>query len=295
MESFLSLTAACTGFGVAAAALAAAGTDRSLPDREQRRRDDLRRRSFVYRYLGGLVGRLGPVYRCYGSKLRDGLTAHLEVLNEGEWRADEYLPARHIGLIPASIGAGLLSAAHSGLAAGLAMGLGLFFFAPVLVAREVRNRAVRRVREIRSRLPYTLDLMALVLEAGGGTLYDCLRLGAEENAGHPLGEEYRRVVGAIEKGVAPADALAEMTRRLADPDVAEVNLAVATSEARGLPLREALQMIGARVRTRQVQWLERAAEEAKVHITWPAMVVMVACLVIVIAPFLAGAATTGGP
>jgi Flp pilus assembly protein TadB len=240
MDPYLALAVACTGFGVAAAAHLSGGTeDRSVPERERRRRDDLRRRSFVYRHLGGLVARLGPVYRCYGSRLRDRVTADLEVLGEGEWRADEYLATRHVGLAPAAVAAGLFAGLYSGLAAGLGLGLGLLALAPILVAREVRSRAARRVRAIRARLPYTLDLMALVLEAGGGTLFDCLRLGAEENAGHPLGDEYRRVVGAIEKGVAPADAL------------------------------------------------ERAAEEAKVHITWPAMLVMVACLLVVVAPFLA--------
>jgi Flp pilus assembly protein TadB len=288
MDPYLSATAVCAGLSVAAAARLAAGTDQPLPDRERRRRDDLRRRSFVYRHLGGLVAALGPVYRFYGAGLRDRVTADLEVLDDGDWRADEFLAARHLGLTPVVAAAAAAAAAYSGLLVGLALGLGLLAVAPVLVARSARGRAARRVRAVRGRLPYTLDLMALVLDAGGGTLFDCLRLGAEENAGHPLGEEYRRVVGAVDKGVAPAAALAEMTRRLGDPDVAEVNLAIATAEARGLPLRDALQAIGTRLRARQVQWMERAAEEAKVHITWPAMLVMVACLIVVVAPFLAG-------
>lgn len=80
-----------------------------------------------------------------------------------------------------------------------------------------------------------------------------------------------------------------MSRRLGDADVAEVTLAMATSETRGLPLRESLRAVAARLRTRRVQWLEKASEEAKVHITWPAMVVMVACLLIVIAPVVVNA------
>jgi Flp pilus assembly protein TadB len=206
-------------------------------------------------------------------------------------------PVAFLGFValldPAITGAALLADWHSGPTAGLVMLLALLALASAFVAKEVRDRAAARMRAIRGRIPYTLDLMALVLEAGGGTLFDCLRLGAEENAGHPLGDEYRRVVNAIEKGVAPTDALGEMTRRLAAPDAAEVNLAIVTAETRGLPLRDALQSVALRIRSRQVQWMERAAEEAKVHITWPAMTVMVACLTIVVAPFLVNAVSNG--
>lgn len=292
MDPFLSLIAVSTGFGVATAALAA-GAESSLPDRERKRREAIRRRSFVYRTLGGLVSLLAPLYRRIGTRMNARVATGLAVLGEDDWRPEEYLAARHLGLIPAITAGGLVAWAHSGGLAGLAMGLGMLLFAPVFIAKEVRDRAARRVREVRSRLPYTLDLMALVLEAGGGTLFDCLRMAADENAGHPLGEEYRRVVSAIEKGVSPTDALGEMSRRLGDQDVAEVNLAITTSESRGLPLGEALQVVGARIRTRQVQWMERAAEEAKVHITWPAMIVMIACLAIVVAPFLAGVMAGG--
>jgi hypothetical protein len=41
-----------------------------------------------------------------------------------------------------------------------------------------------------------------------------------------------------------------------------------------------------RLRTRRVLRLERAAEEAKVKISGPALLIMVACLAIITAPFL---------
>jgi len=96
-------------------------------------------------------------------------------------------------------------------------------------------------------------------------------------------------VKGIEHGSPAAEVLADASRRLADPDVAEVTLAIATSESRGLPLKESLRAVAARLRTRRVQWLEKASEQAKVHITWPAMVVMLACLLIVVAPMVISA------
>ena len=213
----------------------------------------------------------------------------LDALAEDDWRPAEYVAARLLQLAPVVA----LAVAVAGWMSSVEVAAGVALLAvlagPLLVASETRSRAARRVTQLRARLPYTLDLMALVLEAGGGTLFDCLRLGAVENPGHPLGDEFRRVVQGIEQGAPPGDALADVSRRLADPDVAEVALAIATSESRGLPLKDGLRSVATRLRSRRVQWLERASEQAKVHITWPAMVTMVACLLIIVAPVVIGA------
>jgi Flp pilus assembly protein TadB len=189
--------------------------------------------------------------------------------------------------------AGVPLAYWYGVSGGL-LSLVLLLGVPLYVARNIRTQAEERVREIRSLLPHTLDLMALVLEAGSGTLFDCLEFGARENAGNPLGDELRRAVRAIAQGGQAQNVLAEMGRRLGDPDVVEVNLAIATSETQGIPLKESLKTVAARLRTRQVQWLEQASERAKVHITWPVMTVMVACLAIIVAPILMAGMSAGG-
>src|SRR5262245_882346 len=90
-----------------------------------------------------------------------------------------------------------------------------------------------------------------------------------------------------------AEALAEMARRLGDPDTRDLVQAINTSEDRGTALESTLRDMSEQMRQRKVQWMEKAAEEAKVHITWPAMVVMVACLIIVVAPMLLAAYAAG--
>jgi pilus assembly protein TadC len=135
--------------------------------------------------------------------------------------------------------------------------------------------------------------MALVLEAGSGTLFDCLEFGADENAGNPLGEELRRAVHGIAQGAPAAPVLAEISKRLGDRDIAEVSLAIAMSETHGPPLKDTLRAVATRLRTRQTQWLEQASERAKVNIIWPVMLVMVACLAIIVAPLLLGGLSAG--
>ena len=77
-----------------------------------------------------------------------------------------------------------------------------------------------------------------------------------------------------------------MLFRSTDPDVKEVVQAITTAEERGIALKDALRGLADRMRQRKVQWMEKSAEQAKVKITGPAMVTMVACLLIVVAPML---------
>ena len=288
-------TVACAGFAVWAAvwvALAPPPDDGPVPER--RRRERLREKSVLYRMWERPVRALAAILHRRARATVDRVGRALDVFGEEDWRPEEFLAARCIPLWAGSLAIGAAVACWSGASTGLAAGVILLAATPLVVARGIRARADERVREIRSRLPHTLDLMALVLEAGSGTLFDCLEFGAEENVGNPLGDELRRAVHGIAQGAPAAAVLAEISRHLGDPDIAEVNLAIATSETQGPPLKDSLRAVAVRLRTRQVQWLEQASERAKVHITWPVMTVMIACLVIVVAPVLLAGLSAGG-
>ena len=91
----------------------------------------------------------------------------------------------------------------------------------------------------------------------------------------------------------PRDALWRMAHRVESPDLSEFVFMVNTALDRGTPLQDALRDMAERLRTRRVQRLERAAEEAKVKISGPALLIMVACLAIITAPFLLAGAAPG--
>jgi hypothetical protein len=94
----------------------------------------------------------------------------------------------------------------------------------------------------------------------------------------------------IDQGVSQTEALRGLGQRLGgridDADVYEMVFAINTAEERGTRLKETLTDLAEQMRHRRIQWLERAAEEAKVHITWPGLLVMVACMLIVAAPLV---------
>ena len=259
---------------------------------EERRRDRLRRRSFVYREFACLVQWAADrVQRLMPAKVQS-LGSALKTLQEDDWQPEEFLAVRLFELVPALAIVGALMTFVSGPQAGAGLTVVLLIAAPTLVVRAAVQNAHRRTRAVRSRLPFTLDLMALTLEAGGGTLHQCLRLAAEENRGHALGEELTRALHAVGRNVRVVDAFGDWSTRYSDPDITEVADTICSAEERGSPLKECLRGLAARLRIMQTQWVEKASEEAKVHITWPTMLAMVACLVMIVAPILIGAMST---
>jgi Flp pilus assembly protein TadB len=85
-----------------------------------------------------------------------------------------------------------------------------------------KAKAERRVGEVRARLPFAMDLMALLLEAGAGTLRECFERAGDEHRGQPLGDEIRRTLFGVEKGADTADMLRAMDRRFVDARLDEL-------------------------------------------------------------------------
>lgn len=255
---------------------------------EERRRERLRARSFIYRELPHLVVRLGSMIGQLMPARVESVRRSLRALHEDDWRADDFMAVKVLGLVPAITGAAiaLLFAASPWIA--LCVPLVLLAGSPMLVESEMKGKARKHVKAVRGQMPFTLDLMALVLEAGGGTLQQSMRLAARETAGTPLGDEWKRVLLGIDQSRRVVDCFGDLSEQCGDADITEVGNAICSSETRGNPLKEGLRAVASRLRVMQVQWMERASEEAKVHITWPAMLVMAACMLVIVAPLLIG-------
>src|SRR5262249_3522892 len=135
------------------------------------------------------------------------------------------------------------------------------------------------------RLPFTVDLMALMMEAGA-SFQDALRSGGRELPGHPLGEELGQVLRDIDLGRPRAEALRALQLRLNDHDISAIVFAGTKGEELGMPLAEILRTQAEQMRLKRSQWAEKASGIAQVNIVFPGMVIMVACLIIVVAPFI---------
>ena len=100
-----------------------------------------------------------------------------------------------------------------------------------------------------------------------------------------MGELFTVLGESIRRNVPQDEALRRMADLLNDQDVNElVYTLTATGQTSGL--RDILRAMSGPMRVRRVQQLEQASERAKVNITFPGMIIMAGCLLIVLALFL---------
>lgn len=156
---------------------------------------------------------------------------------------------------------------------------------PLMYFKTINDRAKSRMRRLRIRVPFSVDLVALMMEAGG-SFQDCLETVVAENQNHPVGQEFGEVLRQISLGRTRAESLRAMEQRLGDPDISEMVFAINKGEELGTPLSSILRDQADQMREKRSQWGEKAAAEAEIQLVFPGMVVMVACLVIILGPII---------
>ena len=258
----------------------------------------LRRESFVFRNFESLVVEwarwidLSPP--AVISKLDRALAVRAE---KAPWESSEYLAVSRLAsfgpflvatFFVAAVGMiGGVSLAVSG-GAGVVFGVLAAAGYRALLIQEVVTRAERKRWAIKSRLPYAVDLIALMLEAGA-TFNEAVGNVVDEMRDHPLGIELNQVLSEMNLGRPRREALQELADRLNDDDLSEVIFSVIKGEELGTPLVNIFSTLADQMRLKRSQWVEKAAAEAQVQIVFPGMVTMIACLLIIITPFILAA------
>ena len=256
---------------------------------EEERRETLRADSDVFRWFEPWIDELAGFVRKTQSarlpQLRDDLIgAGADIA----WTPEEHLATKQVE----SIVAGLIGVFFGSVLGGYS--LALFFGAFGLFAYQyyaswsLRSQSLKRRRTIRRRLAPAIELQALMMEVGSG-FQESLQAVAEEAGSHPLGVELRRVLRDLSLGRPRVAALSDFSERLADDDTRDLMAAIIQGEELGTPLAETMRTQAEQLRQKRSQWAEKAAEESKVALVFPAMLIMAACLAIVVAPFVLSA------
>lgn len=165
----------------------------------------------------------------------------------------------------------------------LALGVGLLY-ALGIRPQMLRSRAVERAGQISRRLPYAIDLAALVLGAGG-TPREALEMIARQE-GDPLAEEFALALAEMQSGAPQHKALAAMADRMHLEDLEALVIAINRGEATGAPLAKALETQAEVFRFRRLQRAERLAVEAPVKMMFPNMLIMLSVLLLVLGPVI---------
>lgn len=201
------------------------------------------------------------------------------------WTVEEFLA---VGLIEAAftaaaLGVFLIPLLGVRFALTLAVAIGVLFVPQK--CRTLRKLAAKRLNTIRRRLPFAIDLISQMMQAGAG-FGDAIETIVREDSEHPLASELGVVCREIELGRSRSEALQGMAERLDEETMNDFVFAVLRGEELGTPLTDVLNLQAVQMREKRSQWGEQAASEAEVNLTFPVMVIMVACLIVVVAPLV---------
>lgn len=266
--------------------------DPALGRFELERRETLRSASAIYRWFEPWIDELVPwITRSYGKVVEQ---VRINLIGSGEgapWKPAEYIAVRRIEAILAGLCGIAVGAMFGGTGSIIVFGLIGYFGYVWFALRQLRARAELRRLAIRRRLASAIDLMSLMMEVGA-SFQEGLATVAREAGDHPLGDEFRRILRDLSLGRPRREALKSFADRLIDDDARELMAAIIEGETLGTPLAETMRTQAEQMRLKRSQWAEKAAEESKVALVFPAMIIMAACLVIVVAPFILSAIYT---
>lgn len=255
---------------------------------ERKRREAIRKGDFTYRNFEPAIDELALSFVNIVSKEKiEKVEEDLATSGIAEpWKTTEFMAAKTIESFAMAIGAFLFLILILNydllfsLVLSVMTGFGMFW----LFLSGVDRKSKKRRRRIKRDFAAAIDLLALMMGVGGGFI-DSLKVVALEFRGKDLGIELDTIIGDVGLGKPRKQALGSFEKRMKDEDISEVVFACNESEELGVPLAKTLQDQADRIRQKRSSWAEIAAKEAEVTLTFPAMIIMIACILTVGAPF----------
>jgi len=246
--------------------------------------NELRRADWFFRLFQPAVQLLARANR---NIFRDGLAAiSREIQAAGMprfWLPEEYLAKLQLIAL-------LLSPIYGYLFVSWLGGNGFAIAAIAVVAtalwlrHRLAVRARQRLRDIKRRMPFLLDLLTLLMEAGS-TFLGSLKQAVGEFEGHPVAQEFGRVLGDMNLGKTRTEALQAMRDRLADDEITSIIGSIIQGENLGTPLANIFRTQADVLRIKRTQRAELLAGEAGVNMLLPAVLIMAATVLVIIGPF----------
>lgn len=269
------------------AGLRVAKRDRQLVAMESARQQQLERSCSTYRWFGGLACELGQA--SWLRRFARSSAVKLGLSRRGETRpflVEEFLGVKAVEGLLAGV---VLAALWQALAGNLVQSVALALVAPPvylhLAIRTLVRRGLSRMALLAARLPFAIDSLALMLDAGA-TLPEAIATSAGTSTDNPVSEEFREVLSAVHRGATFRQAVEDMDNRLKTPAVQELAAATLIAQDLGAPLSAVLQQLAEQMRVRRAQEIEVAAGQAQVKLTQPATLMLVASMIAVVCPFV---------
>lgn len=247
--------------------------------------NELRRADWFYRLLQPIIQPLGRVNR---TLFRDSLPAvYREIQAAGLprfWLPEEYLGKMELVALALAPLFAYLFIEWFGRASGLLVTAPTVMLTAWILRRRLAARARQRLKNIKRRMPFLLDLLTLLMEAGS-TFLGSLRQAVDEFEGHPIAQEFGRVLTDMNLGKTRTEALEAMRDRLADDEITSIIGSIIQGEMLGTPLANVFRTQADVLRIKRTQRAELLAGEAGVNMLLPAVLVMAATVLVIVGPF----------
>ncbi|MEW4528752.1 MAG: type II secretion system F family protein [Maioricimonas sp. JB045] len=247
--------------------------------------NELRRSSLFYRLLQPLIQSLAALNRrAFASDIPEVSRQILAAGHSRYWTGAEWLARIEILSMMAAVP--LLYAGVQMMGPpGVVLGGVLAVLVGVMLRRRLAAQARYRLFHIKLRLPFLLDLLTLLMEAGS-TFLSALQEAVHEFHDHPVGEEFGRVLAEMNMGKSRTAALESLRQRLADDEIASIVGSIIQGEQLGTPLAILFRTQADVLRIKRTQRAETIAGEAAVKMLLPAVLIMAATVLIILGPFI---------
>ena len=210
----------------------------------------------------------------------------------GAWTVEEYLSSSWI--TSAGIGAAVAIAVDRSIVSPTFVAT--FALTSLIAYRYqiavLHHKAAVRRRLIRRLLPHSLEAFAMTMSAGG-TLPEAIEDFVRDFPGHPLAFEYSRLLRDINRGRTKYESLIALSQRLDVSEFDDVLRTMTISDEHGAPVAKFFRNSASQMRVKQLRQMETAIGRAEAQMPLPTMVIMVACMMIAVAPFIVMAVHSG--
>lgn len=171
--------------------------------------------------------------------------------------------------------------------AGVVMAIVMSLLTAWLLRRRLASQARYRLLQIKRRMPFLLDLLTLLMEAGA-TFLQALDEAVEQFGEHPVGVEFGRVLSEINMGKNRTGSLEAMRNRLSDDEITSIVGSIIQGEQLGTPLARLFRTQADVLRIKRTQRAETIAGEAGAKMLLPAILIMGSTVIIILGPFVLG-------
>jgi tight adherence protein C len=218
-------------------------------------------------------------------KLRADIRQNLDASgNASGYSVEQYLALAIVSAIASALIGGLLELSLGGglLLIVLPIAAVVGFYLPLWLLQAAR---AKRVVLIAKQLPYTLDLVALVM-AAGSSFAEAIETLIRDQPDEDLNQELQIALSEMEYGAPRNVALKNLAERIPLESLRSVVAAVNQSERLGTPMSSILKLQADMLRAQRGVVAEKKSASASLRILIPSMMIMISVVTILFSPMI---------